>query len=711
MRPHAEPYLQTRARLCNACLVGLAIACFPALAASLWRVSSIGWQPVMGLHIALAILITLVAVFRNRVPYVLRAGFIVFFFMSIGLAGIWTFGLATGSIAFLVVAPVLAAVLFSMPAGIVVLALILAGAAAIGGAMVLGTLANRVDANAYNTSLVAWVLFVVGLLLSSGALVLFTGILNRTFIDTLNSVQEHASALQASESRHRSLIDNLPQIVFSWSSTAGTLYNSPRVEDMLGYSPAFLLEHPHHWSESIHPDDKPQVEKAAEGLKHGKPFDLAYRIRDAAGQWRWVHDNTIAIHRKDDGFIVDGIITDITAQRLAEEQLRQSQKMETIGQLTGGIAHDFNNLLSIMELNAEYLKPVVDLDEEARPRLKMLRKAILRASSLTSRLTAYSRRQVLSPAPTDIAGLLSGLNDLLQHTLGETVTLRVGHLPGLWPAIVDPHQLESALINLAINARDAMPDGGLLTISAGNTTLGGEGPDQRPQGNLLATEEVIPGDYVVISVTDTGTGMPPEVLQHMFEPFYTTKDVGEGSGLGLSMVYGFVSQSRGFLTVDSIVGQGTTLRLHLPRSAIAVAEKPRVRDTVPSPRARTGQQILVVEDDPDVRAVPVLILKRAGYQVVEAANAEEALALFRQQPSFDLLFTDIVMPGKMNGVQLVKEARKLQPDLAVLFTSGYTEEAFGRTDKSGIGGEILQKPYRRKDLLERVRAALDNANA
>lgn len=698
MKSQDEAYLNIRSKLCNAYLIALLILIFPALAASLLRIDTIGWQPVMGLHIVMAVATTLIALFRKSIPYSARVGYIIFFFSIIGLAGVWNFGLAAGSTSLLLAAPILAAIFVNIPAGILVLVLALSGAGAIGATFVLGIHGPMIDTNTYGQTTSAWIVFALGYLLTSGAIVMVIGIFNRSLLETLQTSRTRAQALEASELQHRRLINNLPQIVFSWSSTAGTLYNSPRVEQILGYSPEHLLKHPHLWNERIHPDDRPLVDEAVAGLRNGKPCDLTYRILDAAGEWHWVHDDTIDIRVENGEFVADGIITDITAEHIAEEQLRQAQKMEAIGQLTGGIAHDFNNLLAIMMLNSEYLEDAIDGNEEARPRLEMLKQAIDRASSLTSRLTAYSRRQVLSPAPTDIAALLSGLNDLLQRTLGEMVELTVSRPPDLWPATIDRHQLENALINLAINARDAMPTGGILTISATNVSL-----NEALPGYI---DEIIPGDYVLISVGDTGTGMSPEIKARMFEPFFTTKDVGEGSGLGMSMVFGFVAQSKGYVTVDSEVDKGTTVKVFIPRSLETLPEKSSQGDLLKSPRSGT-ERILVVEDDADVRAVPVLVLKRQGYHVVEAEDANKALECLRNGQPFDLLFTDIVMPGGMSGLQLAKEARKIHPGLAVLYTSGYTGEAFGTEGSANFGNSILKKPYQRTELLERVRAILD----
>lgn len=550
-------YANARSRICNAYLIALFVLSLPALGASLSRIATIGWQPLMGLHIVMATLLLVVTVFRRRIAYRIRVGFVIFFFVAIGLAGVWTFGLVSGAISLLVGGPVLATLFLNLRTGLIFLAVTAFGFGVIGVAIVSGYRVSPVDPGAYVVSREAWLVLLFGWTLVTGTLAVAVGTLNRVLLEALDASERHADALQQSEGQYRRLIQNLPQIIFSWSSTSGTVYNSPRVEQILGYSPEHLREHPHLWEERIHPDDWPQVEKAKKGLMQGRPFNMDYRIRDAAGEWHWVRDDTIEIRRENGGVIVDGIITDITAQRLAEEQLRQAQKMEAVGQLTGGIAHDFNNLMSIVALNTEFLEEEYAGDEKARAWLKMIRQAVDRAAALTYRLMAFSRQQVLQPVVTDIGELLYGLRELLERTLGEDITIEIDSPADLWPAEIDQSQLENALLNLAINARDAMPDGGLLKISATNRPVAAAGNGQA---------ELAPGDYVVITVSDTGTGMSPEVMNRMFEPFFTTKQIGEGSGLGLSMVYGFVMQSLGSVNVESAVGEGTTIEISLPRA-------------------------------------------------------------------------------------------------------------------------------------------------
>ncbi|MEO7072202.1 MAG: ATP-binding protein [Rhodanobacter sp.] len=390
----------------------------------------------------------------------------------------------------------------------------------------------------------------------------------------------------------------------------------------------------------------------------------------------------------------------------AEEALRQSQKMEAVGQLTGGIAHDFNNLLTVILGGLEQLErglsaiPDLTLANRMRRSRDMAMQASLRAATLTSRLLAFSRRQPLDPKPVDANRLVAGLADMLTRTLGEQVRLKVVAAPALWMTQADVGELESALLNLAVNARDAMPEGGRLTIETGNTVLDDD------YVSTLA-EPVAAGDYVLLAVTDTGIGMDGETLARVFEPFFTTKPVGQGTGLGLSQIYGFIGQSNGHVRIYSEVGQGTTIKLYLPRvpePAVAGSEAPgRVV------RPRGHETILVVEDHDDLRAYSVGVLRDLGYCVLEAATGPAALDLLANAERVDMLFTDVVLPEKMDGRTLADAARRDRPDMKVLFTTGYSRDAIVHNGRLDSGVHLLPKPFTSDALASKVRGVLDEA--
>jgi len=383
-----------------------------------------------------------------------------------------------------------------------------------------------------------------------------------------------------------------------------------------------------------------------------------------------------------------------------EEALRQSQKIEAIGQLTGGVAHDFNNLLQVIIGNLETLRK--DTAQSAASRagraLESAMNAAKRAASLTQRLLAFSRRQPLNPKPIDVNALISGMSDLLHRTLGETIEIDTVRSAGVWRVEADPIELEAAILNLALNARDAMPEGGTLTILTANTSV--------ERARTAADVELAPGDYVTVSVSDTGTGMSTSTMAKAFEPFFTTKPIGRGTGLGLSQVYGFVKQSGGDVKIHSKIGHGTTVLIHLPR-LLREEEAPSDCDVGYVPKGTVGETILVTEDDDDVREYSVGALRELGYRVIEAHDGPSALRLLQRQSNVDLLFTDVVLPGGMTGAQLAAEARGSRPRLKVLFTTGYARNAIVHHGRLDRGVQLIAKPFTVADLAARVRDVLD----
>jgi signal transduction histidine kinase len=382
--------------------------------------------------------------------------------------------------------------------------------------------------------------------------------------------------------------------------------------------------------------------------------------------------------------------------RESEATLRQSQKMEAIGQLTGGVAHDFNNLLQVISGNLQLLGRDIAGNDKAERRVNNASVAVNRGAKLASQLLAFGRRQALEPKVINIGRLVTGMDEMLRRTLGEAVEIETVVSGGLWNTLIDPGQVENALLNLAINARDAMRDTGKLTIEVGNAHL--------DDAYACKHEEVKPGQYVVLAVTDTGTGMSPEVLARVFEPFFSTKPEGRGTGLGLSMVYGFVKQSNGHVKIYSEVGQGTTIKLYLPRAD----QREDVIAVVDDAEIVGGQEIvLIAEDDDGVRAVAVDLLTELGYRVLTANDAASALTIVESGVAIDLLFTDVVMPGSLKSPELARRAKQLLPDLTVLFTSGYTENAIVHGGRLDAGVELLPKPYTREALAHKIRRVLE----
>lgn len=488
---------------------------------------------------------------------------------------------------------------------------------------------------------------------------------------------------------------------------------------------------------SIHPHDRDRMRAAVQAsITSGADCAIEYRTvwPDGSIHWAEIRARVVRDHQRG-GLRLMGVSSDITVRKTAEDQLRQlnetleervstrtdelrqahnaimaevkqrertedqlrqAQKMEAVGQLTGGLAHDFNNLLAGITGSLELLRlrvsqgRIAELDRY----VTSAQEAAARAAALTHRLLAFSRRQTLDPKPTAVGSLAAGMGELIARTVGPAIRIDMVSVPDLWGTLIDPHQLENALLNLCINARDAMPDGGRILIEAKNAVL----------GELRAEEGGIPpGEYVLLSVTDTGTGMPPEIIARAFDPFFTTKPIGQGTGLGLSMIYGFVRQSGGQVRIDSKVGSGTTVCLYLPRHIADVEAERDEAVAVATPRADPGETVLVVDDEPSIRMLVTEVLQDLGYGAIEAADGPSGLDILRSTARIDLLVSDVGLPGGMNGRQLADAARALRPELKVLFITGYAENLVLEKQHLAEGMSVLTKPFSLETLAMRIR--------
>ena len=392
------------------------------------------------------------------------------------------------------------------------------------------------------------------------------------------------------------------------------------------------------------------------------------------------------------------LCNEIAERTRAEEALLQAQKMEAVGQLTGGVAHDFNNLLTVISGNLQMLQERLDHDPPLLNLAGAAAKAALRGAELTRKLLAFSRRQPLQPREIDIGELVHNMTDMLRRTLGESIHIETAIQPGLAKAVADPGQLENALLNLALNARDAMPQGGWLTIETATVA-----PDA---ASGIEDSDIAPGEYVMLAVVDTGSGMPPEVMKRAFEPFFTTKGAGKGSGMGLATVYGFVKQSGGYVKIYSELSRGTTVQLYLPQAKSNNEARMQEHASSHAPRA-SGETVLLVEDDEGVRELAATFLHDLGYALLEAADAQQALAILEEGRPIDLLFTDIVMPGGMNGLELSHEALRRRPAMKVLYTSGYMENTLVHDGKLDDGIQLITKPYTKETLARQIRRVLE----
>ncbi|WP_462382770.1 PAS domain-containing hybrid sensor histidine kinase/response regulator [Pseudomonas sp. Marseille-QA0892] len=558
-----------------------------------------------------------------------------------------------------------------------------------------------------------------------------------------NDVTERRNAqerLQASEAVARENIERVQLALaagaiigtWHWDLVAGRFVVDDAFALAFGLDPALDL---HNLSleeiiATVHPDDQEGLKSAiAEVIERSGAYAHQYRVRRRDGKYYWIEANGKVDHAPDGTPLrFPGVLIDVEERRAveaerdraiaalrslndtlesrvaertadlmqAEEKLRQSQKMEAVGQLTGGLAHDFNNLLAGISGSLELMNTRV-----AQGRLKDLDKYMMaaqgaakRAAALTHRLLAFSRRQTLDPRPTDVNLLMTGMTELIQRTVGPSITVETVGATGLWPALVDASQLENALLNLCINARDAMPDGGRITIETANRWMDRE---------AARTHDVPEGQYLSLCVTDTGTGMTPDVIAKAFDPFFTTKPIGEGTGLGLSMIYGFAKQSGGQVRIYSEIGLGTTICIYLPRYFGSTVQDTEHAEAILAPVAEVGETILIVDDEPTVRMLLADVLSDLGYTVIEAADSVAGLKVLRSDVRIDLLISDVGLPGGMNGRQMADAGREIRPGLKTLFITGYAENAAIGNGHLGPGMQVVTKPFAVDALAARVR--------
>jgi PAS domain S-box-containing protein len=500
--------------------------------------------------------------------------------------------------------------------------------------------------------------------------------------------------LRQIEERQTAIVRSLPIALYSAKLKgrfSGPRFVSEGIAQAIGFPAARFVEDPDLWAERIHPDDRERVLADVASIQSSGGMSTEYRWLCADGSPRWFLDSAVLIrdHHGQPQEIF-GSCLDMTDRKRIEQQLFQAQKMEAVGQLTGGIAHDFNNMLTVVIGNLDSLARALRGTGRNFGRAEMALTGALSCAELTRRLLAFARRQPLQPSPVHLGQMCRNVAKLLGRTLGERIRIEIkGGDSNLWYVLADPAQVESSLINLAVNARDAMTEGGKLTIETGNVSSRGEDADMPP------------GDFVLLSVTDTGVGMTADVLERAVEPFFTTKNLGHGTGLGLSMVYGFVKQSGGHVKIESAPNRGTRVKLYLPRSEAAVQLAEAASEGERTDVSGRDRTILLVEDDAGVRAVTAAMLKELQFTVIEADNGSLALDIVDQQPDIDLLFTDIVMPG-MNGFELGRLARERRPHLPVLYATGYAA-SYTAPEK---GADVLAKPYREADLLTKLRVLL-----
>jgi PAS domain S-box-containing protein len=537
----------------------------------------------------------------------------------------------------------------------------------------------------------------------------------------VSSKQEAVQAIRESEERFRLVAERAPVMLWMGHADGSCAYLNKMQRDFWGVDLENISGFD--WGTTIHEEDRESLHGPfSKGMSEHVPFSVEARFRRADGEYRLLRSDAQPRFDSNGEFLgmigvnVDvtetrqaqqrlselnedlerRVVEEISERRVAEMALQQAQKMESIGKLTGGIAHDFNNLLQIISGNLQLLQVDVAGNASGERRIANAMQGVTRGAKLASQLLAFARRQPLEPKVVNIGRMVAGLEDLLQRSLGEAVEIETVVSPSLWNSFVDPTQIENAVLNLAINGRDAMDGQGKLTIEVSNASIGHD--------YARANPEIEPGQYVMVAVSDTGSGIAPEILGRVFDPFFTTKGEGKGSGLGLSMVYGFVKQSGGHVKIYSEPGEGTTVRMYLPR----VHEKEAPLASPDQLETRGGSEcILVVEDDEEVRSTVTEMLGELGYKVLVASDGQRASEIIEQGAEIDLLFTDVVMPGPLRSPALARKAQERA--IPVLFTSGYTENAIVHGGRLDPGVDLLPKPYTRQTLAARIRDALNRS--
>ncbi len=506
------------------------------------------------------------------------------------------------------------------------------------------------------------------------------------------------SQWRESEARFQQVVENIQEVFWMTDiDKTQVLYVSPAFEKIWGYACESLYKDPSLWLKSIHRDEQERVSQAFVTLQKTGRYSEVYRIVRADGAERWIHDQAFIVTSPSDHIQrIVGTAEDITDRRGLEEQLRQAQKMEAVGQLAGGVAHDFNNILAAIMMQTQFMEEAPALTPEVADGLQEILTSTRRAANLTRQLLLFSRKQVMQPRNLDLNEIVTNIAKMLQRLIGATIQLRLNLHPAALIAFADPGMIDQVVMNLVVNARDAMPRGGLLRIETRAVDVS---PAMIPGG-----EDAVPGHYVGFNVVDTGVGIPPENIAKIFEPFFTTKEVGKGTGLGLATVFGIVRQHRGFVKVSSVVGEGTTFSVYLPAAQNPVQVNAKDREQ----RQGGSETILLVEDDDTLRTVTRSVLVQQGYKVFEAVNGVEAVKIWElHQDEIALLLTDLVMPAGLSGMDVAKRLRQDRPSLKIIFVSGYSADLAGKPLDLKLGENFLQKPFDAHVLLAVIRQNLD----
>ena len=690
MQNQDDTRAEVLSQLCTGLLILLSACEVPAAAVSLDRIETLGPHPVLILQLLLTLSTWSVLLIRNRLSYLSLAGFTAFLISFATLTGVSAFGVNAATAAWIPFGGIVGAILLGHRAGILLLASITSIASALAFATVSNGMPPPFDLSTSVASPLGWGVLVASWTTTGGIAIASLYLLNCHFVETATATRLQSEALARNQHEYRDMFQNMVDTVYQADLQGKIIAISPSIVNMLGFEPeevkgqelAKYYVDPHKREELV------EELRAHDGAVRNFEAQLYHRN----GSPQWISTN-VRYRKAANGELlgIEGVARNITSRKEAEEALLRSQKMEALGQLTGGIAHDFNNLLGVIIGNADLIEEDSEASPLPRQNASEIRKAANQGSALTRRLLALTRPEMMLRLPTTVDAVLRDLEGVLRRTLGTTVMLRLDLDAETDIILIDPHQFEASILNLALNARDAMPNGGEFTISTEKTLV--------TATEASTSKPLVPGQYVRIIVRDTGKGMSDEVLGNALEPFFTTKPLGTANGLGLSLVFGFVTQFAGQIEIASDLGSGTSVTLLLPRSGEKTKSDPD--PTTSSSKAALAARILVVEDASPLRSMVATMLESQGYHVIATENGRDALDLIHSDTEINLLFSDIVLPGGVDGFEIAREAMRSRSDLKVLLTSGYAQET--PPDQNGIDkASILYKPYRRSELLERV---------
>ena len=689
---------ESRSRVCNSLLTGLSLLGVPIFLFLLYRFYEYGWQPVASVYIVSIIVIALGSIFRNRLPLFIRSSICIGTIGFASVSGLYAYGVSAWSVAYVPFAAIFAVLIHNRRSGVLVLLVLTAVVCIFEVLYFSDYLSFAPDIGDVLMQPVERALRLGSLLMLVLATIFAIGMIETDVADTLEQLSEKTLALESSQRQYRGLFENVVDIIYRIDRSGKLVQLSPSVFNLLGFRPEELLGRDTTFF-FVNPVD---IKKIRERLRETDDTitDYVASIYNKAGEQQLISSN-LKVWKSDSGevFGVEGVARNITEQRAIEEALQRAQKVEALGQLTGGLAHDFNNLLAIVMGNAELLLMRCKEKGADWDALRQILQATEHGSALTQRLLGFARPDILIPDRTDIDSVIVGLERMLRSALPANISLTFDLRTDNTVALVDKNQLEASLLNLVINARDAMPDGGAISISTAMNLS--------PAPIMTAVDGKSESKFIVITVADSGSGMTPEVASKAKEPFYTSKPPGTGNGLGLSMVDRFVTESLGRMSIETALGTGTAVSLFVPQIKSEVAgnciDETEVNETQIEANETQIEvnRILVVEDSPGLRALVCRMLRSSGYEVLAAEDGELAMSIASNEPDIDLVISDIMLPGAMSGWDVCRDLSKQKNDMRFLLMTGYSDK-----EQDDIDVPILYKPFRKEEFLSRVRRIL-----